>query len=122
MSYATHAGHRRLNWGEAAMSNTYFEMSESTGKLRKIYVDYLKGKYKPTCLINISRHSLYECNVLGDFGPMCVKSRPTKHRRHDPVSRKKFKEQKDNNNTVNSSVDGIILQENQKVSSEKGAH
>ena len=40
---------------------------------------------------------------------------------HDLTNRKKFNRQQDNNDIVNSAVDEIILQENQKVSADKGA-
>ena len=41
---ATKPGNNRKNGGEYALSHTYSEMSESAGKCRKIYVDYLTGK------------------------------------------------------------------------------
>ena len=53
-SDANRAGHSRLSRGEAALSNPYSKISESAGKRRKRYVDYLKDKYKPTCLIHAS--------------------------------------------------------------------
>ena len=75
------SGHSRINRGEAASSNTYSETSESASKHRKIYVDYPKGKFKPTCLINGPGNSSDECKVLGYYGSKYVKSRANKDRR-----------------------------------------
>ena len=119
---ATRDGHSRLKRGEPALSNTYSDMSESAGKRRKIYVDYPKGKYKPTCLIHGPRNSSDECKVLGDCGSKYVKSRPTKDRRQNTAPRKKFNRQQENNAIVNSTMDEILLQKNQKVNNEKEAH
>ena len=55
-TYANRDGHIRLKRGESALSNTYSEMSESASKCRRIYLDYLKGKSKPTCLIHGPGH------------------------------------------------------------------
>ena len=49
-------------------------------------------------------------------------SRPTKYRGHNPANRNKFNRQQEKNDIVNSAVDEILLQEDQKVSAEKGAH
>ena len=38
--------------GESAFSNTHSDMSESSGKLRKRYVEHPKDISKPTCLIS----------------------------------------------------------------------
>ena len=97
-------------------------MSESAGKRRKRYVDYLEGKSKPTCLIHGSGNSSYECNILGDFDSKYVKSRPNKDHGHDNVPRKQFNRQQENNSIINSKGDEIILHKNQKVSAEKKAH
>ena len=97
-------------------------MRKSTGNIRKRYVDHLKGRYKPTCLIHGPRHSAYECNILGDFGSKYAKSRPTKYHRKDPATGNKFNRHQQNNFIVNSEVDEILLQENQKLSAYKGAH
>ena len=40
---------------------------------------------------------------------MYAKSRPTKDHGNDPVNRKKFNRQQENNSIVNSSVDEILL-------------
>ena len=42
-AYATRTGCIRDNIGETTSSHIYSAMSESTGKHRKIYVDYPKG-------------------------------------------------------------------------------
>ena len=60
-------------------------MSERSGKRRKISVDYLKGKYKPTCLIYGPGHSSDECKVLGEFVSKYSKIRTTKDSRDDTV-------------------------------------
>ena len=65
---ANRAGNSRLNIGESALSNTYSEMSESSEKRRKTYVDNPKGKSKPTCLIHGPGHSPDKYKVLRDFG------------------------------------------------------
>ena len=59
---------------------------------------------------------------MGGFGYKKAKFRPNKDCGHDPENRKKFNRQKDNNDIVNSAADEIILQENQKVSTEKRTH
>ena len=97
-------------------------MNKSYGNHRKIYVDYPKGNSKPTCLTHGPGHSSDECKVLGDFGFKYIKFRPTKYCRHDTVNRNKFNRQKYNNSIVNSTVDEIILNENEKIIVEKGAH
>ena len=48
----TRASHSRQKRGESASSHTYYEMSESTDKRRKRYIDYPEGKSKPICLIH----------------------------------------------------------------------
>ena len=98
------------------MSNTYCETSESADKCRKIYVDNPKGKSKPKCLIHGSRHSLDKYKVLGDFGSKYAEIRYTENRGHNPTNRNKYTRQQYNNTIVNSAVDGIILQENNKLS------
>ena len=45
------AGHSSKIRVEAALSNTYSEMSESTGKFRKSYIYNPKYRSKHTCLI-----------------------------------------------------------------------
>ena len=97
-------------------------MSESTGKHRKRYVDYPKGNSKPTCLINGPGHSSDKCKLLGYFGSQYAKSRPTKYRENNPIKRDKFNKHQENNDIVTSAVDEILPHENQKISSEKGAH
>ena len=74
---STCAGHSRGNIGESASSNTYSAISESSGKRRKIYVDYPMGKSK-TCLIHGPGNSSDECKVLGDFGSKYAKTGRTK--------------------------------------------
>ena len=97
-------------------------MIESADKLSKRYVEYLKVKSKPTCLVHGPGHSAYECKVLVDFGSKYSKIMPTKDRGHGTTNRNKFKRQQENNYIVNSAVDEILLQENQKVIDYKGAH
>ena len=97
---AKRAGNTRLNRGESALSNTYSEMSESDGKCRKIYVDYPKGKSKPTCLIHVSRHSLDKYKVLGDFSSKYAKTRHVNNLGHNPANRNKYTRQKYNNTIV----------------------
>ena len=64
-------------------------------------------------------HSSDEFKVLGDFGSKYAKIRPTKDRGNDPIPRKKFNSQQNNNSIVNNAVDEIFLHANQKVSAEK---
>ena len=93
-------------------------MSESAGKCREIYLDHPKDKSK-TCLIHGLVNSFDECKVLGYFISKYIKIRPTKDCRQDPVSRNKFNMQQENNDIVNSSVDEILLHENQKLGAAK---
>ena len=62
---------------EAALSNTYSETSESSGKRRKRHVDHLRDRSKHTFLIHGPGHSSDECKVLVDFGSKYCKNRPT---------------------------------------------
>ena len=94
-------------------------MIESAGNCRKIYVDHTKDRSKPTKIIHGPGNSSDECKVLGDFGSKYAKIRPTEDRGNDATNRKKFNSQ---HAIVNSSVDEILLQENQKLISEKGEH
>ena len=77
---------------------------------------------KPKCLIHAPGNFSDECKFLGDFGFKYVKIIPTKYRERDPVPRKTFNTQQENNYIVNNAVDEILLQENQKVSAEKESH
>ena len=95
-------------------------MSERTGKHRKRYVDHPQGESK-NCLIHFPGNSSDECKVMGDFGSKYVKSTPTKDRGNDTVPRNKFNIQQENNDIVNSAVDEILLNENQKLSAAKEA-
>ena len=47
---------------------------------------------------------------------------PTKYCGNDPVPRKTFNIQQENNYIVNNAMDEILLKENQKVSAEKESH
>ena len=104
------------------MSNNYSETSESYGKCRKRYIDYPKGKSKPTCLIHVPGSSLDECKILGDFGSKYAKIGPNKDRGKNPANINKCNKQQENNVIVNITVDGILLHENQRISAEKGSH
>ena len=96
-------------------------MSESSVKRRKRYLVYPKGESK-TCLINGPWNSSDEWKVLGDFGYTYINTRPTKDHRNNPAPRNKFNRHQENNAIVNSAVDKILLQENEKVSSVREAH
>ena len=96
------AGHGSLNRGESALSNTYYEIIESVGKRRKRYVDYLKGKSKPTCLIHVTGNSSDECKALQDFCCKYDRIRPTKYCGHNPVPVNSFNRKQENNAIVNS--------------------
>ena len=96
-------------------------MSDSAVKRRKRYVDYPRDKSK-TCLIHGPGNSSDDFKVLNGFVSKYAKIRPTKDPVHDPVPRKKFNKNQDNNSIVKISVDEILLRENEKVSSEKEAH
>ena len=96
-------------------------MSESSVKRRKRYLVYPKGESK-TCLINSPWNSSDEWKVLGDFGYTYINTRPTKDHGNNPAPRNKFNRQQENNAIVNSAVDKILLQENEKVSSVREAH
>ena len=76
---------------ESALSNTYFEISDSSGKRRKCYVYHLKYRSKLTCLINGPVHHSCECKVLGDFGHKYAKDKPTTdHRQEDSTTNRRF--------------------------------
>ena len=91
-------------------------MIESSVKHRKRYVEYQKGKFKPTGLISGPGHSSDECKILVDFGSKYDKSRPAKDRRHNPANRNKFNSQQKINAINNCAVDEVLLHENQKLS------
>ena len=55
-------------------------MSERDSKSRKIYVDHLKGMYKPKDLTHAPWNSSDKCKVLGYFGSKYDKIRHTKDR------------------------------------------
>ena len=97
-------------------------MIESAGKHSKIYVEYTKGKYKPTCIIHGPGHSLYECKVLGDFCSKYDKIRPTDDPGYGLTKIRKFNRQHYKNDVVNSAVNEILMHEYQRVSADKGAH
>ena len=90
-------------------------MGESFGKRRKIYVNHPSGESK-ICLIHGLSHSSYKCKVLGDFGAKYAKFEPTKDRENHPIPRNKFNRKQENNDSVNNSVDEILLNETHKVS------
>ena len=94
--------------------------SQRFGNIRKRYLEYPKGKSK-NCFIHGPEHSSYESKVLGDFFFKYVKSRPTKDQNHDPVIRKEFNRQQENNDFSNIAVDGILPHKNKKVSDENKA-
>ena len=98
------------------MSKTYSGTSESSDKRRKRYVYHLKGKYKPTCLILGPGHSSDKYNVLGELGSNYSKIMHTSNRGHNQENRNEYTRHQYNNTIVNSAVDEIILQENNKVS------
>ena len=91
-------------------------MIESSDNRRKRYVDYSKGKSKPTCLILGPGNSSDKYKVLGDFGSKYAKTRHTNNRGHNHKNINEYTRQQYNNTIVNSAVDEIILQENNKVS------
>ena len=109
-----HSGNSRLKRGEYDSPNNYHEMSESSGKCRKVYVVYPKGRSKPTYLIHGSGYSSDECKVLVYFGSKYAKSIPTKEFEYYPTNINKFNSQKKNNAIVNSVVDEILLHEIKK--------
>ena len=59
---------------------------------------------------------------MGFFGSKYAKSRPTKDHDNDNKNRNKFNRHQDNNAIVKQSVDGILHQENNKVSAEEEVH
>ena len=63
-------------------------MSESAGNNRKRYIYHPKDISKLPCLIHGPRHSSDECKVLGEFGTMYDKCRPTKERMQEPSDNK----------------------------------
>ena len=75
---------------EAALSNTYSGVSRFSGKRIKIYVDHKKDRSKLTCLIHVPVHLLCRFKVLGNFGSKYSKSIPTKDRRKETETKKKF--------------------------------
>ena len=94
-------------------------MSESTGNIRKRYVDHPSGESK-TCLIHGPKHSSNGCKVLGYFGSKYVKGNPTNEIGNHTIPIKKFNRHQENNSIVNSMVDEILLHE-KKVSAAKEA-
>ena len=94
-------------------------MSESAGKRRKRYVDHWKDRSKPTCIIHGPGHSSDKCRFLGDLSSRYATKISTKDCGHDNANRKKFNRQKEMNDIVNSTVDEILTQENNKVSTVK---
>ena len=88
-------GLRRKIRVEAALSNTYFDMSESSGRRRKKYVDHLKDRSKINYLIHGPVNSSDKSKGLGDFGCNYAKVGTIKELRQGPETRKKFERQKD---------------------------
>ena len=80
--------------GESSSSNTYSNMSESSWKHRKRYVDHPKNIPKKTCLIHGPVNPSYECKVLGDFGYTYSKSCPTKYHGNYTSTKNKVNKQK----------------------------
>ena len=105
----------RKNRGEVASSWDCPKQGEISGKRIKGYVDSLTGKSKP-CLIHGPGHFSEECKFLENFGTKYAKSGNTKDDRSSPVPRKKINRQQENNSIVKNAVDGILLNETQKVS------
>ena len=73
--------------GETASYNTYSNMSDSTNKRRKIYVNHPQDISKPTCLIYDPGHLSDNFKVLRDFFSNYDKSRPTEDRGNDLANR-----------------------------------
>ena len=96
-AYFNRSGHSRKMRGEANSSTTYSNMSESTGKRRKRYVDHLKDRSRLTCLFHIPGHSSVECKVLGDFGSKYSERRPTKNHGQDTTKMNKFNRKQEKN-------------------------
>ena len=94
-------------------------MSEIAYKQRKRYIYHTDCKPKPRYLIHCPGHSSGKYKVLGDFGSKYAKIRLTNNRGHNPANRNKYTRKRYNNDIVNSEVDEIILQENDKVSAGK---
>ena len=86
-------------------------MSKSDVKRRKIYLDYPRDRSKQTCLIHRPRHSSYECKVLGEFGFMYARYRPTKERRKELAVKNYFGRPQENNSILQHAVHGDILLE-----------
>ena len=96
-------------------------MSEIAVKHRKMYVDHPKDISRLICLIHGPGNSSDECKVLGEFCCRYSKSRPTKDYGHDPVTIKNQYTAREND-IVQHAVDGITLQQNNKLSAEDEAH
>ena len=90
-------------------------------KSTAFFIDYQTGKSK-TCLINFPRHSSDECKALGNFGSKYAETIPTKDCGHDPITRKKFNNQQENDYIVKIAVDEILVNENEKGIATKEAH
>ena len=69
-----------------------------------------------TCLLLGPGHSSDKYKVQGDFGSKYAKIRHTNNRGHNHENSNKYTRQHYNNTIVNSAVDEIIVQENNKVS------
>ena len=59
---------------------------------------------------------------MGEFGSKYSKDRPIEDNGKNRANMRKFNRQKYNNYIVNNAVDEILLQENNRVSSEEEAH
>ena len=121
-SVANRAGHSRINRGEVASSNTYSEMSESTGNHVKMYVDHPKDRSKLTCIIHIPGHSSDEFKVFGAFGFKYSKIRLPQEQGQLTKKMNKSNINQDNNAMVQHAVDQIILKKNNKYIPEDEAH
>ena len=97
-------------------------MSESAIKVGEIYVDHLRNRSKPTFFMHGHGNLSNECKVLVYFGFKYDKSRPTKDRRHDTANKKKVNRKQEINLIVKKSVDEILPQEDNKLSSEEEAY
>ena len=51
------SGIGRKTRGEAALSTTYYKMSESAGKRRRSYAEHIEDRSKLTCLVHGPVHS-----------------------------------------------------------------
>ena len=115
------ADHIRQARREDASSNTYSDTSKSSGNSNKRYVNHLKDRSKPTCLIHGPGNSSDECKVLWDFVSKYTKKGLLRNT-HNILHIEKNGKYQENNVIVHHAVDEMILQEKEKLHVKDKSH